>query len=71
MNYDFRIRELEAELEHTRKLQRIQREQLDHHDKWQEYTGSRMYAVEAALEKLTQTLDRFIASLQSGRTNGH
>ena len=70
MNYEYRIRELEAELEHLRKRQQIQRDQLNDHANWQEYTGSRMYAVEAALEKLTQTVDRFIASLQSGRTNG-
>lgn len=70
MNYEFRIKELEAELEHLRKRQQIQREELNRNETWHEFTGSRMYAVEAAMEKLTQTVDRFIASLHKG-PNGH
>lgn len=71
MNYEYRIRELEAELEHLRKRQQIQREELNRNETWHEYTGSRMYAVEDALKHLTETVDRFIAALQTGRTNGY
>ena len=70
MNYEFRIKELEAELEHVRKLQRIEREQLDRHETWQEYTGSRMLEVEAALKQLAETVNRFITSLGGQRPNG-
>jgi predicted nucleic acid-binding Zn-ribbon protein len=71
VNYEHRIAELEAEIEHTRRLQKIHRTQLDAHETWQEYTGSRMYEVEAALKHLTETVDRFIASLQKGNGHGH
>ena len=71
MNYESRIKELEAELEWVRKRQQIQREELDRNETWHEYTGSRMYAVEAALKHLAETVDRFIASLGGKRGNGH
>ena len=71
MNYEFRIKELEAELEHMRKRQQIQRDELNRNETWHEYTGSRMYAVEDALKHLTETVDRFIASLQKGNGQVH
>jgi hypothetical protein len=56
MNYKFTIRRLEAELAHVREMEAINRDHVNVLDEGHAYTGNRLAAIEAALDRLTADL---------------
>jgi hypothetical protein len=84
MNYDVRIRELEAELAHVREMQAIHRDHLRSLEEGHDYTGTRLAAIETSLETLTANVtaltgtvnhmaanvDRLVSALLREHPNG-
>ena len=77
MNYEFEIQKLDLELRHMREMQAIYRERVDAHEQGLEHTGTRLAAVESALETvavdlkvLTTNVNALVAALLREHKNG-